>query len=63
MKEALYRFIHGHYAEVLAAGPVTLLLIGLLIAVGIDAYECVSKCREMQFRVDSPAFQGDFPQA
>ena len=25
--------------------------------------ECVSKCREMQFRVDLPAFQGDFPQA
>ena len=24
--------------------------------------ECVSKCREMQFRVDLPAFQGDFPQ-
>jgi hypothetical protein len=38
MKEALYRFIHGHYPEVLAAGPVTLLLIGLLIAVGIDSY-------------------------
>ena len=25
--------------------------------------ECVSKGREMQFRVDLPAFQGDFPQA
>ena len=25
--------------------------------------ECVSKCRKMQFRVDLPAFQGDFPQA
>ena len=25
--------------------------------------ECVSKCREMQFRVDLAAFQGDFPQA
>ncbi len=25
--------------------------------------ECVSKCREMQFRVDLLAFQGDFPQA
>ena len=29
----------------------------------IDTLECVSKCREMQFRVDLPAFQGDFPQA
>ena len=27
-----------------------------------QALECVSKCREMQFRVDLPAFQGDFPQ-
>ena len=25
--------------------------------------ECVSKCREMQFQVDLPAFQGNFPQA
>ena len=25
--------------------------------------ECVSKCREMQFRGDLSAFQGDFPQA
>ena len=25
--------------------------------------ECVSKCRKMQFLVDLPAFQGDFPQA
>ncbi len=25
--------------------------------------ECVSKCEEMQFRVDLAAFQGDFPQA
>ena len=25
--------------------------------------ECVSKCREMQFRADLAAFQGDFPQA
>ena len=25
--------------------------------------ECVSKCRKMQFRVDLPVFQGDFPQA
>ena len=24
--------------------------------------KCVSKCRKMQFRVDLPAFQGDFPQ-
>ena len=38
VKEALYRFIHGHYAEILAVGPTTLLLIGLLIAVGIDSY-------------------------
>jgi hypothetical protein len=28
-----------------------------------EMLECVSKCREMQFRVDLPAFQGDFPQA
>ena len=27
-----------------------------------QALECVSKCREMQFRVDLTAFQGDFPQ-
>ena len=25
--------------------------------------ECVSKMRHVQFRVDLPAFQGDFPQA
>ena len=28
-----------------------------------SALECVSKCREMQFRADLAAFQGDFPQA
>ena len=28
-----------------------------------NVLECVSKCRKMQFRVDLPAFQGDFPQA
>ena len=38
MREALYRFIHARYTEVLAALPVALLLIGLLIAVGIDSY-------------------------
>ena len=25
--------------------------------------ECVSKMRDVQFRVDLPAFQGDFPKA
>ena len=29
----------------------------------IKVLECVSKCREMQFRADLAAFQGDFPQA
>ena len=29
----------------------------------MEALECVSKCREMQFRADLAAFQGDFPQA
>ena len=38
MHEALYRFIHARYTEILAALPVTLLLIGLFIAVGSDAY-------------------------
>lgn len=38
MKEALYGFIHAHYTEVLAVWPMALLLVGLLIAVGIDAY-------------------------
>lgn len=38
MHEALYRFIHACYTEILAVLPVTLLLIGLLIAVGSDAY-------------------------
>ncbi len=38
MKEALYQFIHGHYTEMLAVLPMALLLVGLLIAVGIDAY-------------------------
>ena len=38
MHEALYRFIHARYTEILAPLPVTLLLIGLLIAVGSDAY-------------------------
>ena len=38
MQEALYQYIHGHYMEILAVLPVTLLLVGLLIAVGIDDY-------------------------
>ena len=38
MHEALYRFIHARYTEILAVLPVTLLLIGLFIAVGSDAY-------------------------
>lgn len=38
MHEALYRFIHACYTEILAVLPVTLLLIGLFIAVGSDAY-------------------------
>ena len=38
MHEVLYRFIHARYTEILAALPVTLLLIGLFIAVGSDAY-------------------------
>ena len=29
----------------------------------MEKLECVSKCREMQFRADLTAFQGDFPQA
>ena len=38
MHEALYRFIHAHYTEILAIFPVILLLIGLSIATGIDQY-------------------------
>lgn len=38
MHEALYRFIHAHYTEILAVFPVILLLIGLSIATGIDQY-------------------------
>lgn len=38
MKEAIHHFIRGHYTEVLAVLPMLLLLVGLLIAVGIDAY-------------------------
>ena len=37
------------------------LLSALLVAMLM--LECVSKCREMQFRADLAAFQGDFPQA
>lgn len=36
--EALYQFIHAYYTEILAVLPVTLLLIGMWIAVGIDQY-------------------------
>ena len=36
MQEALYQFIHAYYTEILAVFPMALLLIGLLIAVGID---------------------------
>ena len=38
MREAVYQFIHAHYMEVLAVLPMAFLLIGLLIAVGIDSY-------------------------
>ena len=38
MREALFQFIRAHYIEVLAVLPMTFLLIGLLIAVGIDSY-------------------------
>ena len=36
---------------------------GIVYQTAPDMLECVSKCRKMQFRVDLPAFQGDFPQA
>ena len=38
MREALYRFIHVRYLEAFSVLPTVLLLIGLLIAVGIDSY-------------------------
>ena len=38
MHEAMYRFIHAHYTELLAVLPVLLLLIGLYLAVRIDPY-------------------------
>ena len=38
MKEAVFQFLHIHYTEVLSAGPMLLLLVGLLIALGIDDY-------------------------
>ena len=38
MRGALYRFIQTHYTDVLSILPTALLLIGLLIAVGIDSY-------------------------
>ena len=47
MHEALYRFIHVHYMEILAAFPVVLLLIGLSIAIRIDQYILRQKRRIM----------------
>ncbi len=38
MREALYQFIHTHYTVILSILPSALLLIGLLIAAGIDSY-------------------------
>ena len=38
MREALYQFIQAYYTGALSILPSTLLLIGLLIAVGIDSY-------------------------
>ena len=38
MHEVLYQFIHAYYTEILAVLPVTLLLTGVFIAVGIDQY-------------------------
>ena len=38
MREALSHFIQAYYMDVLSILPSTLLLIGLLIAVGIDSY-------------------------
>ena len=38
MREALHRFIQAYYMDVLSILPSTLLLVGLLIAVGIDSY-------------------------
>ena len=38
MREALYQFIQAHYTDVLSILPTTLLLVGLLIAGGIDSY-------------------------
>ena len=38
MREALFQFIQTYYTGVLSILPSTLLLIGLLIAVGIDSY-------------------------
>ena len=32
------------------------------VTIDLHCLECVSKCREMQFRVDLTAFQGAFPQ-
>ncbi|MCR4885643.1 MAG: hypothetical protein K5919_01860, partial [Clostridiales bacterium] len=47
MHEALYQFIHAHYTEILAVFPTALLLIGLVIAVGIDQYILRQKKRIM----------------
>ena len=47
MHEAIYQFIHAHYAEILAVFPTVLLLIGLFIAVGIDQYILKQKKRIM----------------
>ena len=47
MHEAIYQFIHAHYTEILAVFPMALLMIGLLIAVGIDQYIQKQKKRIM----------------
>ena len=38
MREVIYRFVQSYYTEILAVLPVTLLMIGLLIAVMFDSY-------------------------
>ena len=55
------RVVGGHYEAGIAVMPL-IMLFDRQMAYEVSL-ECVSKCREMQFRVDLPAFQGDFPQA
>ena len=67
-----HRAPHGQQRLILVDHPEAIRLHPILTPSGVGIIyicasgfrlECVSKCREMQFRADLAAFQGDFPQA